>query len=42
MNASSLSTPRLVLRRWTSSDLAPFAELNAGPEVMRHIRDASG
>jgi RimJ/RimL family protein N-acetyltransferase len=30
-----LSTARLVLRRWTPSDRAPFAELNADPEVMR-------
>ena len=29
-----LSTDRLVLRRWTPQDLAPFAALNADPEVM--------
>ena len=34
-----LTTERLLLRRWKDSDLAPFAELNADPEVMRHIRD---
>lgn len=32
-----LATPRLVLRRWTAADRAPFAELNADPEVMRHF-----
>lgn len=31
----SLTTERLVLRRWTNSDRAPFAELNADAEVMR-------
>jgi len=31
----SLTTERLVLRRWTSADRAPFAELNADAEVMR-------
>lgn len=30
-----LRTDRLVLRRWQDSDLEPFAELNADPEVMR-------
>ena len=32
-----LRTPRLVLRRWRASDQAPFAALNADPEVMRHF-----
>ena len=32
-----LETPRLILRRWRPSDHAPFAELNADPEVMRHF-----
>lgn len=32
-----LTTPRLLLRRWSSSDLAPFAEINADPAVMQHI-----
>lgn len=32
-----LETPRLILRRWHLSDRAPFAELNADPEVMRHF-----
>jgi len=31
----SLRTQRLTLRRWTDEDRAPFAELNADPEVMR-------
>ena len=30
----TLSTARLILRRWTEDDLAPFAILNADPEVM--------
>jgi RimJ/RimL family protein N-acetyltransferase len=33
---SELRTSRLVLRQWRDSDLAPFAELNADPEVMLH------
>lgn len=33
----SLSTGRLILRRWRLSDDAPFAALNADPEVMRHF-----
>jgi RimJ/RimL family protein N-acetyltransferase len=33
-----LITPRLLLRRWQHSDLAPFAALNADPDVMGHIR----
>ena len=32
-----LRTPRLLLRRWTEADLAPFAELNADPVVMRYF-----
>jgi RimJ/RimL family protein N-acetyltransferase len=32
-----LRTPRLVLRQWRDDDLAPFAELNADPEVMLHF-----
>lgn len=31
-----LRTERLVLRRWRDEDRAPFAALNADPEVMRH------
>ena len=30
-----LATDRLLLRRWTAADRAPFAALNADPEVMR-------
>jgi len=32
-----LRTPRLHLRRWRVGDRAPFAELNADAEVMRHF-----
>jgi len=28
---------RVLLRPWTDADLAPFAEMNADPEVMRHM-----
>jgi len=28
---------RITLRPWVDADLAPFAELNADPEVMRHL-----
>ncbi|GAA0584122.1 GNAT family N-acetyltransferase [Halomonas salifodinae] len=30
-------TPRLRLRQWREGDLAPFAALNADPEVMAHF-----
>ncbi|RAY11208.1 GNAT family N-acetyltransferase [Actinomadura craniellae] len=30
-------TPRLLLRRWHDSDRAPFAAMNADPEVMKHF-----
>jgi ribosomal-protein-alanine N-acetyltransferase len=33
----TLSTERLILRPWRDSDLAPFAALNADPEVMEHF-----
>ena len=33
----TLRTDRLILRRWRASDRAPFAHLNADPEVMRHF-----
>lgn len=33
----TLTTPRLRLRAWRESDLAPFAALNADPRVMRHF-----
>jgi len=34
----TLRTRRLILRDWTDADLAPFAELNADPDVMRYFR----
>jgi RimJ/RimL family protein N-acetyltransferase len=43
---TTIRTERLVMRPWTASDRAPFAALNADPEVMRWFpatldRDAS-
>jgi len=35
--AAGLRTRRLLLRGWRAGDLAPFAALNADPEVMRHF-----
>jgi RimJ/RimL family protein N-acetyltransferase len=35
--ADRLITDRLLLRRWRESDRAPFAGLNADPEVMEHF-----
>lgn len=32
-----IETPRLRLRRWEPRDRAPFAAVNADPEVMRHF-----
>ena len=32
-----LRTPRLRLRRWRETDLAPFAAMNADPLVMRYL-----
>lgn len=34
---TELRTQRLLLRPWRPDDLAPFAALNADPEVMRHF-----
>jgi RimJ/RimL family protein N-acetyltransferase len=34
---ASLPTDRLLLRRWRPEDRAPFAALNADPEVMEHF-----
>jgi RimJ/RimL family protein N-acetyltransferase len=31
----TISTERLLLRRWTEHDVEPFAEMNADPRVMR-------
>jgi len=36
MSAQGLSTDRLRLRRWRESDRAPFASINADPQVMEH------
>jgi RimJ/RimL family protein N-acetyltransferase len=33
----SIRTDRLVMRRWRPADRAPFAEMNADPEVMRYF-----
>jgi RimJ/RimL family protein N-acetyltransferase len=33
-----IATERLVLRRWRDEDRAPFAALNADPEVMEHMQ----
>jgi RimJ/RimL family protein N-acetyltransferase len=33
------TTERLLLRPWRRADRAPFAAMNADPEVMRYIRD---
>jgi RimJ/RimL family protein N-acetyltransferase len=35
-----LRTERLVLRGWAEGDRAPFAQLNADPEVMEHFPSA--
>ncbi|MEV0379705.1 GNAT family N-acetyltransferase [Nonomuraea sp. NPDC050643] len=32
-----METERLIMRRWRDDDRAPFAALNADPEVMRHF-----
>jgi RimJ/RimL family protein N-acetyltransferase len=37
----SISTPRLVLRRWREDDVTPMSAINADPEVMRWIGDGS-
>ena len=34
---STLTSKRLYLRQWQDSDLAPFARINANPEVMRYF-----
>jgi len=33
----ALETPRLHLRQWRETDFAPFAALNADPQVMAHF-----
>lgn len=35
--SKSIYTPRLKLRQWQMSDLKPFAQINADPEVMRYF-----
>ncbi|MCI3133216.1 GNAT family N-acetyltransferase [Phenylobacterium aquaticum] len=32
-----IETDRLILRRWRSEDLDPFAAMSADPEVMRWL-----
>jgi RimJ/RimL family protein N-acetyltransferase len=32
-----MSRPTVLLRQWKGSDLAPYAAMNADPEVMRHF-----
>ena len=39
LGATSLETPRLLLRPWQSKDLDGLAAVNAQPEVMRYIND---
>ncbi|MEU6124354.1 GNAT family N-acetyltransferase [Streptomyces sp. NPDC047123] len=34
---TEIRTPRLLLRRWTDDDLAPLADIDADPRVMRWI-----
>ncbi|MEV6031060.1 GNAT family N-acetyltransferase [Nonomuraea sp. NPDC052116] len=36
---AELRTDRLILRRWRDSDLAPWAAMNADPEVREHLGD---
>jgi RimJ/RimL family protein N-acetyltransferase len=37
INAPTIGTARLVLRRWRVEDREPFAAMNADPEVMRYF-----
>lgn len=37
MTGPVLTSERLILRPWREEDLAPFAAMNADPEVMRHF-----
>jgi RimJ/RimL family protein N-acetyltransferase len=34
---AEIRTSRLLLRRWSAADRAPFAAMNADPEVMEHF-----
>ncbi|MET9086052.1 GNAT family N-acetyltransferase [Streptomyces sp. NPDC004237] len=38
---TEIRTPRLLLRRWYDDDLAPMADINADPHVMRWVDDGS-
>jgi RimJ/RimL family protein N-acetyltransferase len=38
---TEIRTPRLLLRNWHDDDLAPMADINADPRVMRWIDDGS-
>lgn len=38
---ADIRTPRLLLRNWHEDDLAPMADINADPQVMRWIDDGS-
>ncbi|MER8161574.1 GNAT family N-acetyltransferase [Streptomyces sp. NPDC094472] len=38
---TEIRTPRLLLRRWHDDDLAPMADINADPRVMRWIDDGT-
>jgi RimJ/RimL family protein N-acetyltransferase len=37
-----LATERLILRDWRDADREPFAEMNADPDVMRHLDGPAG
>jgi RimJ/RimL family protein N-acetyltransferase len=37
MNTPALTTERLLMREWRDSDRAPYAALNADPDVMHHF-----
>ncbi|MET0075172.1 MAG: GNAT family N-acetyltransferase [Candidatus Thiodiazotropha lotti] len=37
VNPIEIFTDRLLLRQWRSTDLEPFAQLNADPEVMTYF-----
>ena len=37
MSGPSITTGRLLLRRWRASDVEAFAAMNSDPEVMRYI-----
>lgn len=42
MVGTELRTERLLLRQWKVADLAPFAELNADPEVTEYLQGPMG